>query len=101
MPVGSKRSWKINTAQNPLCCSTQYYREQMLKYEDDIERLQAEVEKAREGRSKILSFFGTGELAEAKKQLSDKDKQIENLQQRIAQLEQEQQQPKRSKGVKM
>ena len=33
----------------------QYYREQMLKYEDDIERLQAEVEKAREGRSRILS----------------------------------------------
>ena len=39
--------------------------------------------------SKILSFFGTGELAEAKKKLSDKDKQIEKLQQRIAQLEQE------------
>ena len=52
------------------------------------ERLQAEVEKAREGRSKILSFFGTGELAEAKKQLSDKDKQIEKLQQRITLLEQ-------------
>ena len=60
----------------------------MLKYEDNIERLQAEVEKAREGRSKILSFFGTGELAEAKKQLSDKDKQIEKLQQRITLLEQ-------------
>ena len=65
----------------------QYYREQILKYEDDIERLQAEVEKVREGRSKILSFFGTGELAEAKIQLSDKDKQIEKLQLRIAQLE--------------
>ena len=39
--------------------------------------------------SKILSFFGTGELAEAKKKLSDKDKQIEKLQQRIAQLEHE------------
>ena len=63
-------------------------------YEDDIERIQAEVEKAREGRSKILSFFGTGELAEAKKKLSDKDKQIEKLQQRISQLEQEQQQLK-------
>ena len=66
----------------------QYYREQMLKYEDDIERLQAEVEKVREGRSKILSFFGTEELAEAKKQLSDKDKQIEKLRQRITLLEQ-------------
>ena len=68
--------------------------EQMLKYEDDIERLQAEVEKAREGHSKILSFFGTGELAEAKKQLSNKDKQIEKLQHRISQLEQELQQLK-------
>ena len=66
----------------------------MLKYEDDIERLQAEVEKAREGRSKILSFFGTGELAEAKKQLSDKDKQIEKLHQRITLLEQKYQQLK-------
>ena len=61
----------------------------MLKYEDDIERLQAEVEKAREGRSKILSFNGIGKLTEAKKQLSDKDKQIEKLQQRITQIEQE------------
>ena len=68
--------------------------DQMLKYEDDIERLQAEVEKTREGRSKILSFFGTGELAEAKKQLSNKYKQIEKLQHRISQLEQEQQQLK-------
>ena len=68
----------------------QYYREQMLKYKDSIERLQAEVEKAHEGHSKILSFFGTGELAEAKKKLSDKDKLIEKLQQRISQLEQEQ-----------
>ena len=63
----------------------------MLQYEQDIEKLQAEVEKAREGRSKILSFFGTGELAKAKQKLSDKDKQIEKLQQRITQLEQEQQ----------
>ena len=36
-----------------------------------------------------MSFFDTGELAEAKKQLSDKDKQIEKLQQRITILEQE------------
>ena len=54
-----------------------------------MERLQAEVEKAREGRSKISTFFGTGELAEANKKLSDKDRLIEKLQQRIALLEQE------------
>jgi len=34
----------------------QYYREQMLKYKDNIERLQAEVEKAREAHSISLFF---------------------------------------------
>ena len=62
--------------------NSHYYREQMLKYEDDIERLQAEVEKGTRGTSKILSFFGTEELAEAKKKFSNKDKQIEKLQKR-------------------
>lgn len=38
--VGSTARHKTNS---------QYYREQMLKYEEDIERLHAEVEKAREG----------------------------------------------------
>ena len=85
-PFGLQRGVVGSTARHKT--NSQYYREQMMKYEDDIERLQAEVEKAREGRSKILSFFGTGELAEAKKQLSDKDKQIEKLQQRITLLEQ-------------
>ena len=50
----------------------------MLKYEEDIEKLQTEVEKAREGPSNIQSFLGTGELTETKKKLSDKDKQIES-----------------------
>ena len=86
-PFGLQRGVVGSTARHKT--NSQHYREQMMKYEDDIERLQAEVEKAREGRSKILSFFGTGDLAEAKKKLSDKDKQIEKLQQRIAQLEQE------------
>ena len=87
-PFGLQRGVVGSTARHKA--NGQYYREQMLKYEEEIERLQAEVEKAREGRSKILAFFGTGELAEAKKQLSDKDRLIEKLQQRIAQLEQEQ-----------
>ena len=39
----------------------------MLQSEQNVEKLQVEVEKAYEGSSKILSFFGTGELAEAKK----------------------------------
>ena len=33
--------------------NSQYYRELMLKYEEDIEELQTEVEKAREGPSNI------------------------------------------------
>jgi chromosome segregation ATPase len=88
IPLGLQRGVVGSTARHKT--NSQYYREQMMKYEDAIERLQAEVEKAREGRSKILSFFGTGELAEAKKKLSDKDKQIEKLQQRFTLLEQEQ-----------
>ena len=84
-PFGLQRGVVGSTARHKT--NGQYYREQMLKYEDNIERLQAEIEKAREGRSKILSFFGTGELAEAKKKLSDKDKQIEKLQQRIDTLD--------------
>ena len=91
-PFGLQRGVVGSTARHKS--NSQYYRELMLQYEQDIEKLQTEVEKAREGRSKILSFFGTGELAEAKKKLSDKDKQIEKLQQCIAQLEQEQQQLK-------
>ena len=34
--------------------NSQYYRELMLKYEEDIEKLQTEVEKAREGPSNIV-----------------------------------------------
>ena len=86
-PFGLQRGIVGSTARHKT--NSQYYRELMLQYEQDIEKLQAEVEKAHEGRSRILSFFGTGELAETKKKLSDKDKQIEKLQQRIAQLAQE------------
>lgn len=87
-PFGLQRGVVGSTARHKT--NSQYYRELMLQYEQDIERLQAEVEKAREGRSKILSFFGTGELAQAKQKITEKDKQIDKLQQRITQLEQEQ-----------
>lgn len=91
-PFGLQRGVIGSTARHKT--NSEYYRQQMLQYERDIEKLQAEVEKTKEGRSKILSFFGTGELAEAKKQISDKDRQIEKLKQRISQLEQERQQLK-------
>lgn len=64
----------------------EYYRQQMLQYENDIARLNAEVEKANEGRSVILSLFGKGDLAKAKKDLSVKDEQIAKLKEQIKQL---------------
>ncbi|MCM1302125.1 MAG: plasmid recombination protein [Alistipes senegalensis] len=67
----------------------EYYRQQMLQYENDIARLNAEVEKANEGRSAILSLFGKGDLAKAKKALTDKDEQITKLKEQIKKLQAE------------
>ena len=67
----------------------EYYRQQMLQYENDIVRLSAEVEKAHEGRSAILSLFGKGDLAKAKKDLSAKDEQITELKEQIKILQTE------------
>ena len=67
----------------------EYYRQQMLQYENDIARLNAEVEKANEGRSAILSLFGKGDLAKAKKALSAKDEQIAELKEQIKALQTE------------
>ena len=64
----------------------EYYRQQMLQYENDIARLNAEVEKADEGRSAILSLFGKGDLAKARKDLATKDEQIAKLKEQIKQL---------------
>lgn len=67
----------------------EYYRQQMLQYENDIARLNAEVEKANEGRSAILSLFGKGDLAKAKKDLATKDEQIVKLREQIKALQSE------------
>jgi len=67
----------------------EYYRQQMLQYENDIVRLNAEVEKANEGRSAILSLFGKGDLAKAKKDLATKDEQIARLKEQIRKLQTE------------
>ncbi len=67
----------------------EYYRQQMLQYENDIARLNAEVEKANEGRSAILSLFGKGDLAKAKKGLATKDEQIATLKEQIKELQAE------------
>lgn len=67
----------------------EYYRQQLLQYENDIVRLNAEVEKANEGRSAILSLFGKGDLAKAKKDLAAKDEQIAKLKEQIKKLQAE------------
>lgn len=67
----------------------EFYRQQMLQYENDIARLNAEVEKANEGRSAILSLFGKGDLAKARKDLATKDEQIATLKEQIRKLQAE------------
>ena len=67
----------------------EYYRQQMLQYENDIARLNAEVEKANEGRNVLLSWIGKGDLAKAKKDLATKDEQIAQLKEQIAKLQAE------------
>ena len=49
----------------------------------DIAKLQADVEKAQEGRSTILAWFGKGDLSKAKKELADKDGLIAELNKQI------------------
>ena len=61
----------------------------MLQYENDIARLNAEVEKANEGRNVLLSWIGKGDLAKAKKDLATKDEQIARLKEQIAKLQAE------------
>ena len=47
------------------------------------------MEKAQEGRNTILSWFGKGDLAKAKKELSDKDEKIAELNKQIKELQAE------------
>lgn len=67
----------------------EYYRQQLLQYENDIVRLNAEVEKANEGRNAILWLFGKGDLAKARKDLATKDEQIAKLKEQIKKLQAE------------
>ena len=47
------------------------------------------MEKAQEGRNTILAWFGKGDLAKAKKELSDKDEEIAGLNKRLKELQAE------------
>ena len=59
------------------------------QYEDNIAKLQEEVEKAKEGKNTILALFGKGNLAKARKEEASKDKEPARLQTIIAKLEAE------------
>lgn len=86
-PFGLKRGIVGSTAKH-VATST-HYKQQMRQYEEDIAKLQEEVERTKEGKNSILALFGKGDLAKAKKELASKDDELKRLQAKIARLEAE------------
>ena len=86
-PFGLQRGIVGSTAKHQA--NSEYYRQQVIQYEEDITKLQADVEKAQEGRNTILAWFGKGDLAKAKKELADKDRLIAELNKQIKALQAE------------
>lgn len=86
-PFGLQRGIVGSTAKHQA--NLEYYRQQVIQYEEDIAKLQADVEKAREGRNTILPWFGKGNLAKARKELTDKDRLIAELNRQIKELQAE------------
>lgn len=84
---GLKRGIIGSTAKH-VATST-HYKQQMRQYEEDIAKLQEEVEKTKEVKSTILALFGKGDLAKARKELASKDEELARLQAKITQLEAE------------
>lgn len=76
----------------------QYNRQKALELQSDIERLNAEIEKlaaekekvekeAKDGKNRILSWLGTGELPKLEKEIADKDRQIAVLQKQLSDMQ--------------
>ena len=86
-PFGLQRGIVGSTAKHQA--NSDYYRQQVIRYEEDIAKLQADVEKAQEGRNTILSWFGKGDLAKTKKELANKDGKIAELTKQIKALQAE------------
>lgn len=84
-PFGLKRGFVGSTAKH--VATSIHYKQQMRQYEDDIAKLQEEVERTKEGKNSILALFGRGDLAKAKKELASKDDELKKLQAKIARLE--------------
>ena len=80
-PFGLQRGIVGSTAKHQA--NSEYYKQQVSRYEEDIARLQSDVEKAQEGKNTILSWFGKGDLAKAKKELTEKDELITKLKSQI------------------
>jgi len=76
-PFGLQRGVVGSTAKHQA--NSEYYKQQVSRYEEDIARLQADIEKAQEGKNTILSWFGKGDLAKTKKELAEKDELIATL----------------------
>ena len=60
-PFGLQRGIVGSTAKH--LTNSEYYKQQINRYEEDIAKLQADIEKAQEGKNTILSWFGKGDLA--------------------------------------
>ena len=86
-PFGLQRGIVGSTAKHQA--NSDYYRQQVIQYEEDIAKLQSDVEKAQEGRNTILSWFGKGDLAKAKKELANKDEEIARLNKRLKEFQAE------------
>lgn len=86
-PFGLQRGIVGSTAKHQT--NSEYYKQQVIQYEEDIAKLQADVEKAQEGRNTILAWFGKGDLAKTKKELADKDRLIAELNKQIDELQAE------------
>lgn len=86
-PFGLQRGIVGSTAKHQV--NSDYYKQQMSLYEEDIAKLQADIAKAQEGKNTILAWFGKGDLAKAKKELAGKDEQIAKLKNRIKALMEE------------
>ena len=83
-PFGLQRGIVGSTAKH--LANSEYYKQQINRYEEDIAKLQADIEKAQEGKNTILSWFGKGDLAKAKKELASRDEQIAKLKNQIKTL---------------
>lgn len=86
-PFGLERGVVGSTLKHRV--NTDYYKKLMQKCEDDIAKLQEELERSKEGKSTLLAIFGRGDLAKAKKELTSKDAELAKLKEKIVKLEAE------------